>query len=222
MEDIAVNFDQDVLDQHKILLNKVPYPLATMGRARSSSTWDTAHNDKMASDYSAGAAGYCHEATRTLYVMEVRSGKWVDSDVALQVVDFMHFTWKAAFTQLEKFAGWELLAAEIQRVAFRKFKRTIPLAWRDVGQGSNAKRNRVKGLQVLLADDRLYFVEGDWLDLTFQQFTRFTGLSKKRKDDIPDAISFLQRLIPAEQHPVTESWESEKERKAPRGSRLER
>jgi hypothetical protein len=51
------------------------------------------------------------------------------------------------------------------------------------------------------------------MDTLTQQFTRFTGHSKKRKDDIPDAIAGLQRLIPAERHAVETAAESEQDRK---------
>jgi hypothetical protein len=95
----------------------------------------------------------------------------------------------------------------------RKYGKPITLAWRIVDRTSGAKKNRVHGLEVLLADDRLFFVEGDWIDITFQQFTSFTGFSKRRKDDIPDAISFLQRLIPREAFVEAETVESETERK---------
>ena len=211
--DVAIDFDEDVLNDHKIISTKVPRP--AVGPRRIACCWDTAHTDTMASDYSAGAVGYCHEEKRSLYVLEVLSGKWKDSDLAKQVVD-LHMRWNPFCSELERFPSWELLAAEIQRYAFQKYGKTIALSWRDVDNTPNAKRNRVKGLESLLSDDRLWFVDGDWIELTFQQFTRFTGLSKKRKDDIPDAISFLQRLVPYEQHEeaddVQETIEQRKER----------
>lgn len=209
--DVAIHFDEDALKAHVIIANRVPRP--AIGERRVVCVWDTAHSENTQSDYSAGVAGYCHEDTRALYVLEVLADKWKDSQLAVQIVD-MHFRWKPLFSEIEKFAGWELLAAEIQRVAWRKYGRTITLAWRDVENSSNAKRNRVKGLESLLTDDRLWFVEGEWLDLAFQQFMKFTGFSKRRKDDIPDAISFLQRLIPVERHMEDATAESEAQRKA--------
>ena len=209
--DVAVNFDIETLKLHEIIQNKVPRP--TSGERRLAICWDTAHSDNIGSDYSAGAVGYCHEETRALYVLDVRMGKWKDSELAVHIVD-MHFKWKPMFTEIEKFPGYELLAAEIQRVAWRMYGQRLMLAWRDLEQGFGSKRNRVKGLEVLLANDRLWFVENDWTETGFQQFTRFNGFSKRRKDDIPDAISFLQRLIPFEQQQPKESLESEADRKA--------
>ena len=216
--DLACDFDEATLHAHLILQTKVPRPENSEPR-KTVITWDTAHGNSSGSDYSAGAVGYCHEQSRTLYVLEVRDGKWKDSDLAIQIVD-MHMKWKPLFTEIEKFAGWELLAAEIQRVAMRRFRTNITVVWRAVDMTAGAKRNRVKGLEALLANDRLYFVEGEWIENAFQQFVRFTGFSKKRKDDIPDAISFLQRLIPAERRDPDGSVESESERKAREAAEL--
>ena len=57
----------------------------------------------------------------------------------------------------------------------------------------------------MLKNDRLWFVQGPWIDETFSQLMRYTGEKKNRgrKDDIPDAISMLQIFLPAEaQNPV--------------------
>ena len=210
--DTVVSFTKEDLDAHLIVETKVPKPLDG-SRRRIVNCWDTGHSDNAGSDYSAGAVGYCHEEKRSLYVLEVRAGKWRDSDLAKQVVD-LHWKWNPMFTELEKFPKWELFGAECQRYSYQKYGKTILVSWREIQQGSGAKRNRVKGLANLLDNDRLWFVEGDWIDLTFQQFVRFNGLSNRRKDDIPDAISFLQRLVPAEQYqPQDEKRETEAERK---------
>ena len=53
------------------------------------------------------------------------------------------------------------------------------------------------------------------METLVDQFVRFTGFSKRRKDDIPDAIAGLQRLIPPEPQLVEETTrESENQRKA--------
>jgi phage terminase large subunit-like protein len=208
--DLAVSFEEEDLKAHLIIETRVPKPIA--GHRRIVVCWDTAHSDTLQSDYTAGAVGYFHEDTRSLYVLEVRYGKWKDSDVAKQVVD-VHMKWKPMFSELEKFPGYELLAAEIQRHAFQKYGQTIVLSWRDTVNVANAKRNSIKGLASVLDDNRLWFVDGEWIEQTFQQFVRFTGTGK-RKDDIPDAISRLQRLIPAQAFdPDQEQNETPEQRK---------
>ena len=208
--ELGVQFTQMEIESHTIILNAVPRPAA--GNRRLAIIWDTAHDSKVTSDYSAGAVGYCHDATRALYVLEVDHGKWKDSETAIHVVD-LHWKWNPLFTEIEKFHGWELFTAEVQRVSLGKYGKYLPLVWRDSTTESGAKRNRVKGLEILMSNDRLWFVEGDWMETLTQQFVKFTGFSKRRKDDIPDAISGLQRLIPAEQQYVAETQETPEQRK---------
>jgi hypothetical protein len=194
--EVAVHFSEEDIKNHTILLSGVPL-LANGEIRRPAIIWDTAHGDNGQSDWSAGAVGWCNRPTRTLFVLEVAMGKWKDSQVAVQVVE-LHWKWNALFSEVEKFHGWELFAAEVQRVSLKRYRRPVPLLWREADNSPGSKRNHIKGLETLLADDRLLFVDGDWMDLLTQQFVRFTGFSKRRKDDGPDAISRLQRLIPAE------------------------
>jgi phage terminase large subunit-like protein len=214
--DTAVHFDEETIQRHTILLSGVPRP--ENGIRQPVIIWDTAHEMKAQSDYSAGAVGWCEPIARALYVLEVRYGKWRDSQVAVELVD-LHWKWNALFSEVEKFHGWELFGNEVQRVSQAKYRKFLPLAWRDAGQDfQGGKRNRVKGLESLLSSDRLWFVGGDWMETLTQQFVRFTGFSKTRKDDIPDAISGLQRLIPRELLPdplaLGETQEQRKKREA--------
>ena len=210
--ELAVSFERETIERHTIILNAVPRP--ANGIRVPVVIWDTAHDSKVQSDYSAGAVGWCFDETRALYVLEVDHGKWKDSETAVHVVD-LHWKWNARFTEVEKFHGWELFAAEVQRVSLGKYRKYLPLLWRETDTTSGSKRNRVKGLESLLNADRLWFVEGDWMETLVDQFVRFTGFSKRRKDDIPDAIAGLQRLIPPEPRLVEEAMrESENQRKA--------
>jgi Terminase RNaseH-like domain len=60
------------------------------------------------------------------------------------------------------------------------------------GASIKAKTARIKGLEVLLAENRLYFQYGAWNEQVFNQFVKFDGVSRSsntRKDDAPDAIA---------------------------------
>jgi len=66
----------------------------------------------------------------------------------------------------------------------------------------NAKRNRIKGLEVLLNTGRLFFANGPWLedrDGVFPQLLNYTGekSTRTRKDDIPDAMAHIGRYLPS-------------------------
>lgn len=210
--DYRIQFDEDALRAHVINIDRVP-PAPDGGNRPIMCMWDTAHGNKPSNDYSSGVAGYVHAPARALYALEVRRDKWRDSELAVQIVE-LHIKWNALFSEIEKFPGWELLAAEIQRNALFRYNRHIALIWREVDNTSGAKRNRVKGLEVMLSDDRLWFVDGEWIDDLVLQFKRFNGIATRRKDDIPDSIAFFQRLIPpAARGSAEEPQESEQERK---------
>jgi hypothetical protein len=78
------------------------------------------------------------------------------------------------------------------------FQRVPDIFWKPPAIQNNAKRNRILGLETLLAADRLYFVAGMWLDETFLQLVNYKGTKKNsgRKDDIPDAMSYLVFFLP--------------------------
>src|SRR5208283_4950855 len=75
---------------------------------------------------------------------------------------------------------------------------TQAIRLRPVSTKSNAKRARIRDLEFLLGHDRLWFVNGSWIDETFKQLTQYTGAKSTsyRKDDIPDALSFITEHLP--------------------------
>src|SRR5260221_14589879 len=95
------------------------------------------------------------------------------------------------------------------------FKKTgLPyyhIHWAAVEQGYDAKRNRIKALEVLLKSDRLWFAIGSWNDETFTQLSQYTGAksTRTRKDDIPDAMSFISRYLPSSTPKTPEEQEQE-------------
>jgi hypothetical protein len=76
--------------------------------------------------------------------------------------------------------------------------------------------HRIQGLNTLLCDtagSRLKFISNaGWNDECFKQFINFTAdRTKKRKDDIPDAISFMVSFLPVKSQP---NWNSDDAKKA--------
>jgi hypothetical protein len=105
--------------------------------------------------------------------------------------------WNPKFILIEDFAWSELLKKEINYHA-SYMGANLPIFWRKTDKSMNAKKNRIKGLEGLLAEERLFFLNGWWTDELMKQFTRFTGERRirNRHDDIPDAISYLQAFVP--------------------------
>jgi predicted ATP-grasp superfamily ATP-dependent carboligase len=90
------------------------------------------------------------------------------------------------------------LAMHIQYAAMNRQVALPYIYWKSPQQGGiagasmKAKTARIKGLEVLLAENRLYFQYGSWNEVVFNQFVKFDGVSRSsntRKDDAPDAIA---------------------------------
>jgi len=188
----ALQFSEDVLRAHLVQMAAVPKDLTIYN------AWDWAPTATERADYSAGAVGAVDRPKAEIYVPEVDFGRWRSSELAFHIVDLARRT-KPQCILIEKAMGTELLQQEIVRVALRHQVAT-PILWLPIDNQYDAKTNRIKGLETLLAEGRLFFVQGPWIDETFAQFLRYTGLRKNkgRKDDIPDAISMLQFFLPKE------------------------
>lgn len=188
----SIQFTEDVLRAHLIQPAAVPKDLVIYN------AWDWAPTATERADYSCGVVGAVDRQKAEVYVPEIDFGRWRSSELAFHIVDLARKT-RPQCILIEKAMGTELLQAEIQRVALR-FQVATPILWLPVDNQYDAKTNRIKGLETLLTEDRLFFVQGPWIDETFAQFMRYTGLRKNkgRKDDIPDAISMLQFFLPKE------------------------
>lgn len=181
-------------------------------------TWDTSFARTSYADYSAGICGRIvqYEDRYELYIMEIIFGRWRPSELAFQMVQFEK-KWKPKATMVERPAGAELLQMEIQRQA-QRYQVALNIIWKTPSTEPNAKRNRIKGFQTLLANDIVYFVGGQWIDETFEQLIRYTGQikNKGRKDDIPDGLGYLQFFCPS-----TENSKELEEAKKAREDRAE-
>lgn len=168
--------------------------------------WDWALSEKATSDFSAGVAGrlYKNDAGQWSFtILEIIYDKWKSSELAHQIVDFSR-RWGPEVTFIEKSNGADMLKMEIQRVG-NKYGYHPYIVWPVPSRQENAKRNRIKGVEIILSEHRLHFVLGSWMDETIKQLTQYTGEKKNkgRKDDIPDAIAMLlQYCLPAEARPV--------------------
>jgi hypothetical protein len=132
-------------------------------------------------------------------VLEVVFGKWTQTQIAQELAQ-LNQRWLPKRIHVEDTGGLESFWMYAIPEHFKK----TGLPWyhifrAPVEQGYDAKRNRVKGLEVLLKSDRLYFAMGPWNDETFTQLSQYTGAksTRSRKDDIPDALSFISRYLPS-------------------------
>jgi phage terminase large subunit-like protein len=197
-----ISFDEDTLRAHTYS------PSAAPREGDIIVCWDWAASANKQSDYSAGAAGRIYkkvvrneilgmdEIVWGICVLDVVFDKWKPSELAYQVVAFDK-KWHPKQTLIERSTGAELLQMEVQRNAV-KFGVTMNVYWKPVDQSPDAKRNRIKGIETLLKSGQFWMVTGAWNDMAYKQLCDYTGERKNRgrKDDIPDAMSFLTFFLP--------------------------
>jgi phage terminase large subunit-like protein len=188
-DEFKVSFDEDSLRRHLYQREAAP----KMGDIFI--CWDWALTANKKSDYSAGVVGRIYQKEDGLFalvILEVICDKWTSHELALQIIG-LNKKWSPKKTLIENSTGSEWLKNELIRLA-PVFGVTLDIYWKPPSLQKHAKRNRVKGLEILLKNDRLWFVMGSWIDQTFSQLERFTGQPKNmgRKDDIPDAMSYFQ------------------------------
>jgi predicted phage terminase large subunit-like protein len=185
-----ITFDLDVLHAHQCQLSAVP------DQGTIFVSWDWAMSGASSGDMSCGAVGKVTEDGK-LFILELVFGRFKPSELAFQIVNLTK-KYAPKVTVIEKSNGAELLQLEIQRQAML-YNVALNIHWAVVSNEKDAKRNRIKGLEVLLNSNRLWFAPGPWIDKTFDQFHRYTGerKNKGRHDDIPDAIAYLQLFVPS-------------------------
>jgi phage terminase large subunit-like protein len=178
--------------------------------------WDTAKEAKKSSDYTVGVAMKIfqkEDGQVAVVVLEVIFGKWTQTEIAYNMAVF-NKKWMPKLNQVEDTGGLELLKIEVRNRSIQICGFPPNMYWRRPDQEDNAKRNRIKSLEILLKSQRLYFANGPWLeekDGVFPQLMQYTGerSSKVRKDDIPDAMAHISRYLPSSA-PMTPKEQQEK------------
>jgi hypothetical protein len=190
---VKITFDEDVLRRHIYQASAAPSEGDTF------ICWDWAPTAGKYSDMSVGIAGRVFKAPDQRYglcILEAIYDRWKPSELAFQIVAF-NKKWHPKKTIIENSPGSELLKLELSRQAM-KYGESLDVFWKPLTLQPDAKRNRIKGVETLLNDGLLWFVSGAWIDEMFKQFIKYTGerKNKGRKDDIPDAVSFLCFFLP--------------------------
>jgi len=164
--------------------------------------WDLAYSKSSTSDFSVGVAVKLCKDKRGLWevvVLDAVYGKWKDTELATNMALFAKKFPESRGTLTEKINGLSWLLLEVQKMAMFYGVADMKFGSFEVDNARNAKRTRIKNLGILLEDNRLHFVSSSqWNDECFKQFEMFTGdpSTSKRKDDFPDAISFVFQILP--------------------------
>jgi phage terminase large subunit-like protein len=164
--------------------------------------WDLAYSQSSTSDFSVGITVKISKTKDNLYAVDVLDavyGKWKSSELATQMALFAKKWPESKATLVEKINGLEWLMNEVKNAARYYGVTDMKFAPFEIDNSKNAKRNRIKNLELLMFDNRLHFVSSAlWNDECFKQFTMFNGdpSTKSRKDDFPDVVSFVFQILP--------------------------
>jgi hypothetical protein len=170
--------------------------------------WDPAKTANKNSDYTAGAAFkiFQKEDKRIAAILlEVVYDKWTQTEIVHQMIELDHRwqLWSTAriVNRAEDTGGLDLMKIKVIQDAVTRYGTPPQFYWIPPTNETNAKRNRIKGLEILLQEDRLFFADGAWLhseDGVFAQLVAYKGekSSRTRKDDIPDAMSWITAFLP--------------------------
>jgi len=164
--------------------------------------WDLAYSQSSTSDFSVGIAVKISKTKDNQFAVDVLDGvhgKWKSSELATQMALFAKKWPEARGTLVEKINGLEWLMNEVRNAA--RYYGVLDMKWApfEIDNSRNAKRNRIKNLELLMFDNRLHFVSSAmWNDECFKQFSMFNGdpSTKSRKDDYPDVVSFVFQILP--------------------------
>jgi len=200
----VIHFSKEVINAHTHPAQAVPVDGEVF------ILWDWALSDKKTSDYSVGIAVKIYKKTNgqyAVYVLEIIYDKWKDSELVRQMIAFYKkYKGLGQFKRMyvENSNGGELLKTALQNAAYKLNALDMMgenvICWIPVDTRANAKRNRIKSIETLLDDDRLDFVDSSlYMEEVIKQLTQYTGEKSTafRKDDIPDALSFLVYPLPA-------------------------
>jgi hypothetical protein len=162
---------------------------------------DTAREAKKSSDYTVIVIGYIYPDDKgvvKLAVVDVDYGKWTQTDIASHIAA-MHAKYQPAQWVGEDSGVGDMLKQRILDTARLSYGMWMNISWPKPDNSPQAKVSRIKGLEILLRAERMDFVEGSWNPEAFEQFEGYKGQksTKTKKDDIPDAISFLAKFLPS-------------------------
>lgn len=178
---------------------------------------DLAKENKQFSDYTAIAVGKVYlekpktipvtgqpyapedQGSYILVVLDVQFGKWSQTETANRIAA-MHDKWRPKQWSGEDTGGLELLKSKIVDVSKTTYGHWPYIRWESPDNSDNAKKNRIKGVEMLLRSKRLHFLlspSQSWEEV-FGELEKYKGQKSSRyfKDDVPDVLGQLSKFVP--------------------------
>src|SRR4029077_7208043 len=134
-----------------------------------------------------------------IWFLEIRADRYTDQKVAETIAELMAKWNCGAYIEDIPTTG-VLFKREVERQIRIRGVEHLPRTWFVPSQQPKAKETRIRSLQMLHDRELLRFIRGDWMELTIKQLTGYCGHTAKghkgRKDDIPDALAYVYKVLP--------------------------
>jgi phage terminase large subunit-like protein len=133
-----------------------------------------------------------------MVILDVEFGKWSQTEIANRIAK-MNDKWRPKRWYGEDLGGLQTFKEKIIEVSKTTYGHWPYIPWVTPDNNENSKRNRIKGVEILLRASRLYFLIAPWNVDVFEQLENYKGQKSTRysKDDVPDVISLLTKFIPS-------------------------
>ncbi|VVB52837.1 Uncharacterised protein [uncultured archaeon] len=178
---------------------------------------DMAKENKQFSDYTALAIGKVYQEGSTLIqpdengilperpdakwvmvILDVQFGKWSQNETINRITE-MNNKWRPKSWSGEDTGGLLTFKERLIDVSKLKYGHWPYIVWSTPDNSESAKKNRIKGVELLLRAARLYFMIASWNEEVFSELEKYKGQKSTRyfKDDVPDVLSMLAKRIPS-------------------------
>lgn len=179
----TATFSRDQIMSHIIPHAHIPHSGTVV------QVWDIG-TGTAASDYSCCATGL-YDADGNLFILDLLVERFQPFELANAIV-MQYKKWRPSKCGIEKNNGANMLAPTIDIIS-RQMGIYMNIEWFQITRSDDSKELRIKGLQPLLINNKLYFSAQIGLRTREEMIKQFTKFPKGRKDDAPDAIAHLLR-----------------------------
>jgi hypothetical protein len=133
-----------------------------------------------------------------MVVLEIEFGKWSQTETINRIAKLNH-KWRPQSWYGEDIGGLQVFKERIVEISKTTYGHWPYIFWRVPENNENAKRTRIKGVELLLRASRMYFLIANWNSEAFEQIEKYKGQRSSRyfKDDVADVLSLLAKHIPS-------------------------
>jgi phage terminase large subunit-like protein len=148
--------------------------------------WDLAYKVRRGRDFYVGGVGLV-DANERLFIPEIVRGRFVTHEIVYHIVDLAR-RWAPEITDIEDTMGAQYLLSDLQRMA-ESMQVPLKIDWFPVDSSPDAKDGRVKSLESLVHQKRVFF--SSTIGCLEELYQELCGYGNEAHDDIADVLSQL-------------------------------